>query len=81
MGGHPFGRFFSVKGEDRVSGPSDLKGPHLLQVLTLEEYLCIAHFIQGAAGEDGGAMDKGLDPCRGLSHVLYRGFVCHTIPC
>jgi hypothetical protein len=72
-------RFFLAKGEHRIGCPSDLKSPHLLEVFTFEEYLCTAHLIQGAAGEDGGAMDKGLDPFSGLSDVLYPGFICHKI--
>jgi hypothetical protein len=64
--------------EDRIGCPSDFKGPHLLKVFTLEENLCIAHFIQGAAGEDRGAVDIGSDPLSSLSHVLYCGFGRHS---
>jgi hypothetical protein len=63
------GRSIFVQAENRVDGATRLESSGFLEVLTLEEQLCAAEFVDEARRHDWGAMDERLDPFVGNQHV------------
>ena len=70
-------RLFIIQRKHGITGPTYLEGPHFLQVLALKKEEGVQHIINRPAGEHRGAMDKGLDPCMGLSNIVQSRLGSH----